>query len=155
MKSNSDMPIKLAGTYMLCDPCQRVLARLKTAAGIWHGPKPELFAFSTRTNTWTGAHHTDVGSLLHYAENGCYICNTLHGAIPRQLRDRAGYARSFYDIRASGQQRWTLRLTMELAAPDAEVQVVECHGIFKVLPEHGMLYPEATVDFTHRFFRFI
>jgi hypothetical protein len=129
---------KEPGCLMLCLHCFRVLARMKTAAGRREGPEPKLFSYPARTDTWVGPHHTDDTSLVDSVNSGCYICSTLHDAIPREYRGRARYSRSFYEICASGEQRWTLRLTIELGGPDARIRVIECHGIFKILPINGL-----------------
>lgn len=139
---------------MLCATCQRVIAHIGSAPGSWEGPKPELFGYAERTDTWRGAHHTIDASLVRSVREGCYVCNPLLNAFPRQERKRARSCRTFYEISPRGHQHWALRFTIELPADNpplgAAAQVIECHGTFKILPKNGMLVTHAVRDSTDR-----
>jgi hypothetical protein len=137
MQINLSQSFNSSGDVMLCIRCRQLITQIKGAPGRWDGPEPELFAYPNRTDTWTGAHHTSGISFVESVALRCYICNPLYDAIPREEQQHAPSARTFYEIRANGDQRWSLRFTIELGAPSTSARVIECHGIFKILPLKG------------------
>lgn len=147
MRVDLSRPSNSVRNVMLCATCRRVVARIGTTPGSWDGPRPELFGYPRRADTWTGAHHTTDSSLVRSVKEGCYICNPLLDAFPQQDRKRARYARTFYEIRPDGHQRWLLRFTIELpsgpSSYETPAQVIECHGTFKLLPKNGMLVADV------------
>ena len=133
-----DVCLKSPGHVMICTICLKTIGRIGSEPGPSEGPSPELFGYAYRSDSWTGAHHITRGSLIRSVNEGCYICNPLLGVFPRQARWRAHCARSFYEIRPDGVDRWSLRITIELPADHPyPPEVIESHGTFRILPKNG------------------
>ena len=131
---------------MLCKVCDRTIFSIRNSEpGSCDGPKPELFEYAERQDTWRGAHHTEYGTFLYAVTRRCYICYTLYEACPREARKHAESFRTFYEIQPQGDDRYSLQFAIELRQSsrliEAAVQVIEPYGIFKILPKTGM-YPD-------------
>ena len=135
-------PDHLVRHVMLCATCEQVIARIGTASG-WKettGLKPELFTYPDRPEFWTGAQHVVNFSLVQSVQYGCYICNPLLAAFPHQEKPRAPHARTFYQICCDDQERWIIRFIIELPRTNLlPAQMIECHGVFKILHPNGKL----------------
>lgn len=134
---------------MLCTACDNMFDNARmTAPGIWSGPRPSLFDYDDMPDTWAGAHHFVEGSFRLAAEQRCYICLTLLRDCNRMFRTQSQYIRTYYQLRRvddrkpkrSSRDHFELEFTFELSrgeGPTATKQVVDCTGVFKILPKKG------------------
>ena len=135
---------------MLCGACDKIFSNArKVAPGSWIGTKSSLFDYHELPNAWAGSHHTEQNEFLQAADHRCYICSTLFRDCNTTLREQAYAIRTFYQLRLvddyrssqPAQEHFELEFTFEVLhgkAPIAERQVVDCSGVFKIVPKNGM-----------------
>lgn len=135
---------------MLCSACNDIFSNARMVApGSWIGTKPSLFDYPELPNAWAGSHHIEQNEFLEAADQRCYICSTLFRDCNTALREQAQSIRTFYQLRLvddhaplqPSKDHFELEFTFEVLhgkAPIAERQVIDCSGVFKILPKNGM-----------------